>query len=409
MAIYEYLGRNSQGNLVKGRLSADAPEAVAKQLISQGVIPTQIQEIREKKIGMPPQLRKYFSSGRVKTEDLIVFARQMYTLIKAGVPILNALRHIAETARSSILAQSLTEVINDVAEGKTFSQALAQHPKIFPVIFTSLVDAGENSGQLDATFAQLIDYLELESATVKKIKAVVRYPILVIVAIVIALVVINFMVVPAFAGMFAQFKTTLPLPTRILIASSNFFTGYWPYMIGAIIVFIIAFKYYLKTLKGRSAWDHFKLQMPIIGPILNRIVLARFSRTLALMIKTSLPIIQGLTLSANILNNRYVGDKVLKMREGIERGESLARTAVESDLFSPLVIQMITVGEDAGSVDTLLSEVAGYYEREVNYDLARLGDLIEPILLVIMGAMVLLLAMGVFLPMWNMVKFIKGG
>ena len=217
------------------------------------------------------------------------------------------------------------------------------------------------------------------------------------------------MVVPAFAGMFAQFKTALPLPTRILMASSNFFINYWPYLLGAIVICMVTFKYYLKTKKGRYEWDRLKLKMPIVGPILNRVVLARFSRTLALMLKTSLPIIRGLTLSSNILNNRYISDKVLKMREGIERGESLTRTAIESELFSPLVIQMISVGEEAGSVDTLLSEIADYYEREVNYDLSRLGDLIEPVLLVIMGAMVLLLAMGVFLPMWNMVKFIKGG
>ncbi len=408
MATYEYLGRDAQGKLMKGRLNATTPEAVAEQLTSKGIIPTQIQEVREKKTGMPPELRKYFS-GKVKTEELIIFSRQMYTLIKSGVPILSSLRHIAETARSPLLRQAIVEVMDDIAEGKTFSQALGKHPTVFPVIFISLIDAGENSGQLDSTFEQLINYLELESNTVKKIKAVSRYPILVIIAIVAALVVVNFMVVPAFAGMFAQFKTALPLPTRILMASSNFFINYWPYLLGAIVICMVTFKYYLKTKKGRYEWDRLKLKMPIVGPILNRVVLARFSRTLALMLKTSLPIIRGLTLSSNILNNRYISDKVLKMREGIERGESLTRTAIESELFSPLVIQMISVGEEAGSVDTLLSEIADYYEREVNYDLSRLGDLIEPVLLVIMGAMVLLLAMGVFLPMWNMVKFIKGG
>jgi len=406
MATFKYFGRDAQGKVIKGELDATTAEAVAEQLITRGITPTDIHNVKKKGLILPPALKKYFEP-KVKIEELVAFSRQMYTLSKSGVPILKALGHIAETTRSRRMEDSLHNVIDSIAEGKTFSQSLSRHPEIFPVIFVSLIEAGENSGQMDTAFEQLTSYLELEASTIKKIKTVMRYPITVVVTIFAALFVINFWVIPNFALMFKQFKTTLPLPTRILIGSSNFCLNYWPYMLAVLIVFIILFRFLLKTKVGRYQWDKWLLKIPGIGKIIYRIMLSRFSRTFALMIKTGLPIVKGLTLAANIVNNTYVSKSINKMRDGIERGENLTQTANESELFDPLVLQMISVGEEAGSVDTLLTEVANYYEREVDYDLNRLSALMEPILLVFMGFMVLILALGVFLPMWDMVKFIK--
>ncbi|OGT07525.1 MAG: hypothetical protein A2103_03475 [Gammaproteobacteria bacterium GWF2_41_13] len=402
MTQYRYIGRDADGKLVKGKFEAMTENAMAEQLLQQSITPLHIDIIQPSDSTMNP-----FKRRKVSLEQLITFCRQMYTLIKAGVPIVQSVRHIAETSRSKALTDGLNGVVEGIEGGLTFAQALAKHPKIFPPIFVSIIDAGENSGQLDVSFEQLTRYLELEASTIKTIKTVVRYPILVTVAICTAIIVINFMVVPAFSKLFLSFHSELPLPTRILIGMSNFLTQQWYYLLIIIILLFFIIRHIIHTKLGRLSWDHWKLKIPVIGDIMYRIILARFSRTFALMLKTGLPVRRGLTLSAAIVNNEYISEAILAMRDHVERGVSLTQAARESHLFSSLVIQMISVGETAGSIDTLLTEVAEYYEREVAYDLTRLTDLIEPVLLVIMGSMVLLLALGVFLPMWDMVQFTK--
>lgn len=402
MAQYHYIGRDAEGKLVKGKLEAIATNAMAEQLLQQGITPLHIDIISPSE-----SIANMFVRRKISLEQLITFCRQMYTLIKAGVPIVQSIHHIAETSRSKALTDGLNGVVEGIEGGLTFAQALAKYPKIFPPVFVSIVDAGENSGQLDISFKQLTSYLELEASTIKTIKTVIRYPVLVIVAIFTALIVINFMVVPAFSKLFLSFHSELPLPTRILIGTSNFLTHHWYYLLIIVILLFFIIRHIIHTKPGRLSWDHWKLKIPVIGDIMYRIILARFSRTFALMLKTGLPVRRGLTLSAAIVNNEYISEAILAMRDHVERGVSLTQAARESHLFSPLVIQMISVGETAGSIDSLLTEVAEYYEREVAYDLTRLTDLIEPVLLVIMGGMVLLLALGVFLPMWDMVQFTK--
>lgn len=406
MAIYSYKGRNSEGALVKGTLEASNPDEVAAELSQKNIVPLDIRE-QKKQVSLFGKLNKDLSTKGVTSEDLIIFCRQVYALIKAGVPIVNALTYLIETTRSKMLADCLHGIIGNISKGQTLTQSMQKYPKVFSPIFISMVDAGENGGQLDVAFKQLIDHLELEDRTVKQVKSVVRYPILVITAIIGALAVVNFMVVPAFAKMFANFKSTLPLPTRILIGMSNFFTNYWPYVLVGIVIIGIAIYRFLKTKKGRFWWDKQKIRLPIMGPIIKRIILARFSRTLAMMVHTGLPIVQGLSLVANVVGNEFVKERILFIREGVERGESLTKKAQEANLFPGMVLQMISVGEETGSIDNLLQEVAKYYESEIEYDLKHLAEMIEPILLVFMGAMVLVLALGIFLPMWDMVKFAR--
>jgi MSHA biogenesis protein MshG len=267
---------------------------------------------------------------------------------------------------------------------------------------------GENTGQLEQSFLKLTSYLERDLATRKRIKAALRYPSMVLIAISAALVILNIFVIPTFANMFAKLGADLPFATQFIIASSDFFINYWPHMIVALIVIIILIKKSLQTKQGRYQWDRRKINIPIIGSIIERSILARFSHSFAIVLKAGVPMTTGLSLVAEAVDNSYMQEKISAMRQNIESGESLLRSTIASALFTPLVIQMVSVGEETGRVDELLVEVGDYYEREVDYDLATLTARIEPLLLLVVAAMVLVLALGIFTPMWDMASAIQG-
>ncbi|MEX0623471.1 MAG: type II secretion system F family protein, partial [Saccharospirillum sp.] len=256
--------------------------------------------------------------------------------------------------------------------------------------------------RLDTAFQQLVSHLELEKDTRKHIASATRYPIIVVSAIALAMVVINFMVIPAFAGVFAKLGADLPLPTRILLTSSDIMISTWPYLLGLIILGVYAFKRWKKTPQGALAWDRQILRFPLTGGIYERIALGRFARPFAMMLEAGVPLLQALSVASRTVGNKYIGKGIESMMSGIKRGESLQVTASASGLFNPLILQMIAVGEESGNVSGLLVDIADFYDQEVEYDLKRLAEAIEPILLLFMGIMVLVLALGVFLPMWDL-------
>jgi MSHA biogenesis protein MshG len=416
MPNFLYTGRDGEGKLVKGAMEAATSDIAAGKLIEKGVIPLEINEGKsalrkakssEQQSTLSKILNWEVLPKKVKAEDIITFCRQMYTLSKAGVPILDALNQLASSARTTGFKKALLDVVKDISSGLSLEKALAKHKKIFSKLFVSVVAAGENIGQLDMAFSQLAIYLELEQKTKQRIKTALRYPTILIVTLTIALIVVNFMVVPVFADIFTHMNMDLPLPTRILIASSAFFTNYWPYLLIGIILLAVVIYYYLKTATGRYLWDKWKLKIPVFGFIIYRILLGRFARTFSMMVHAGVQLVQSLNLVADVMDNTFLRERILKMRAGIERGDTLIKTATNSELFSSLVLQMMSVGEESGSIDTLLMEVAEFYEGDVDYDLKRLADLIEPFLLIIMGVMVLVLALGVFLPMWDMISSIQ--
>ena len=280
---------------------------------------------------------------------------------------------------------------------------------VFTTLFISMVSVGENTGQLDQAFRQLAGYLELERETRKRIKQATRYPLFVLIAMSVALVVINLLVIPAFAKVFEQFHADLPWPTRVLIGTSQFFQDFWWLLLLLAGGSLYAFFKWIETDAGALKWDATKLRLPIVGGIFERIALARFTRTFAMMYKAGVPLLQTLSINSASVGNRHIGQAILGMREGVERGEALTRTASSSGLFTPLVLQMMAVGEETGALDDLFVEVADFYEQEVDYDLKQLASAIEPILIVAMGIMVLILALGVFLPMWELASVAKGG
>ena len=299
------------------------------------------------------------------------------------------------------------DILVNIESGRALSSSLARHPGIFSTLYISMIRVGEESGRLDESFQRVARYLEREKETRERIKAALRYPVFVLIAIAVAIAIINIWVIPAFAKLFASAGATLPWQTRLLIATSDFFVDWWPLMLLAITGGIMGSRYYIQTEQGRYNWDRIKLRIPIVGGIIHRATLARFSRAFSMALSSGVPIIQAMTVVSRSVDNEFVGDHILGMRNGIERGESLTRTATMTSMFTPLVLQMMAVGEETGQVDEMLSEVADYYEREVDYDIKNLSSSIEPVMIVAIGIMVLILALGVFLPMWDLTSVIK--
>ncbi|TAA45197.1 type II secretion system F family protein [Corallincola spongiicola] len=408
MPTFEYRGRDSRGGEVKGQIDAANAGAAADLLSQRQVIPLQVKAKAGAAEGSSFDINDLLPS-KVSLDDLSLFTRQMFSLSKAGVPILRAINGLAQSSSSKALKAALSDVAQELEGGRTISTAMSQHPKIFSKLFVAIVHVGENTGRLEDAFKQLSGYLELEIETRKRIKTALRYPSFVVIAIVIALVIMNIMVIPAFADMFKQFGAQLPLPTRILIGMSNFFVEYWWALLLGAVTLVSGTIYAINTPKGRWRWDRFKLRMPIVGDIINRSTLARYARSFSLMLQSGVPLTHALNLVADAVDNEFMGQKIRDMRQGIERGESLLRTANSSELFTPLVMQMIAVGEETGRIDELLLDAAEYYEREVDYDLKTLTARIEPILIGVVAGMVLLLALGIYLPMWDMMSAMKGG
>ena len=407
MPTYNYKGRDGAGNLVDGSVDAANENAVAETLLSRGVRPVEIKigESANKKGGF--DLSSIFSR-KISQNDLLMFCRQMYTLSKAGIPIMRALHGLGDTISNKKLVEVLKQLESDLAGGLPLAVAMKKFPKVFNSLFVALVNVGENTGRLEEAFQQLAEYISLEVETKRRVKSAMRYPVIVISFIVLAMIILNIWVIPVFADMFGKFGVELPLSTRILIGTSNFFVKYVWFIFALLFLLPFTWLWWIKTPAGRYKWGKWQLKIPVMGSILIRSQLARFSRSFAIMIRSGVSLNVALTLVADAIDNAYLAEKVLKMREGVERGESMYQTAVASGMFSPLVLQMFAVGDETGQIDTLLIEVAEHYDREVDYELKALTSKIEPILLLVVAGMVLILALGIFTPMWDMYGAMQG-
>jgi MSHA biogenesis protein MshG len=411
MPAFNYIGRDASGKQVKGAIEGANSAFVAEQLSRQRIIPISIESAgnsAKANASADIDIRDLLGLNQVTLDDLIVFCRQMYALIKSGVPILRAINGMAESSTSVKLKVALNDISTQLEGGFPLSTALHQHSKLFSPLFISLIHVGENTGNLDDAFLKLAGYFEREQETRKRIKTALRYPSFVLIAIVAAMVILNIFVIPTFANMFAKLGADLPWATKMLIGSSNFFLDYWPHMLIASVGGIIGLKHYLRTPRGMYLWDKRKLKLPVVGGVIERSILSRFSHSFSIILRAGVPMTSGLTLVADAVDNTYMREKIIAMRSNIESGESLLRSAATSTLFTPLVLQMIAVGEETGRVDELLEEVGNYYEREVDYELSTLTARIEPIMIVIVAVMVLILALGIFTPMWDMMSAFKG-
>jgi MSHA biogenesis protein MshG len=402
MPVFAYKGRNPRGELVQGTLDSVDTSAVADQLMNSSITPIEISAAPiTKQITRPEWLNKLLEQ-RIGLIDVLLFSRQMNTLLKAGVPILRALAGLQESTQNKTFATVLQDLRNSLDAGRELSAAMRRQESVFSPFYISMVRVGEMTGRLDEIFLRLFAHLDFERRTREQIKAALRYPSFVIAAIVVAIIIINIWVIPAFAKVYAGFHAELPFLTQVLIATSNFMVHYWPVMLLAVVSSVFALRMYIQTPNGRYRWDKFKLNLPVVGDIVRKATLARFARSLALAVKSGLPIVQGLSVVAKVVDNDYIGQRIEQMRDGVERGETILRTAMSSGVFTPVVLQMIAVGEETGAVDELMEEIAEMYDREVEYQVKNLSAQIEPILIIGIGVLVLILALGVFLPIWDL-------
>ncbi|QGX60382.1 type II secretion system F family protein [Alteromonas mediterranea] len=411
MPQFSYAGKSAQGGPLKGIIEAASAQAAAQALLSQNIVPISIEETKKsnasKELGGLDIGR--LLEKRVGLDEMIIFSRQMYSLLKAGIPIIRAIKGLSENASHKRFQEILKDIADQLEQGRSLSSAMVKYEKVFTRLTISVVVVGENTGKLDDVFLQLALYFEREQETRKRIKSALRYPTFVLIALAIAMFILNLFVVPVFTQMFERFDTELPIMTRVLIGTSNFFVNYWWLILIVLIATIISAKQYVNSTNGRLKWDKFKLKLPVVGSIIERSLLARYSRSFSMILRAGVPLTAGLSLTADAVDNAHMQMRIKAMRQGIEKGDSLLRVSKNSELFSTLVLQMIAVGEETGRLEPLLEESADYYEREVDFDLKSLTAKIEPILIGVVAVMVLILALGIFTPMWNMMSAVKGG
>ena len=401
MASYAYRGRNADGATVNGRVEAPNLDAAAEQLFGNRITPLEIREAEDTASGNI-SLKQILTSDKITDVERITFARQMHNLTKAGLPLDRAIRGLEASLANPGFKSVLREVVGSLERGNTLADALAQHPKVFNDLFISLVNVGENTGRLDLAFADLAKYIEVERTTEKQLKSATRYPTFVLAAMVGALAVITVFVIPAFSGVFERMGSELPWQTKAHIGTSNFAVTYWPYILTTSMLSYLGFRYWIGSKEGAEKWDQVRIRLPLVGGIFERIALARFAKTFAIMGRSGVPVVRSLSIVSDVVGNRYIGSKIAGMGDGVTRGESLYLTAQRSGIFLPLVLQMIAVGEESGNLPDLLDEVSEFYDGEIEYDLSRLTESIEPILIMFIAGLVLVLALGVFLPIWDL-------
>ena len=403
MSNFAFKGRNGRGELVEGIVDALNSDAVASQLMAGGVVPVSIEPTADAvTTATGSSWIEALTAKPITMEDTLVLTRQFYTLQKAGVPILRSLAGLEASTSHPGIVSLLQDVRASLDQGRELATAFGRHPGVFSPFFIAMTRVGELTGRLTEVFQRLAEHLEFELDIRARIKQALRYPIMVMIAMGIALVVINLFVLPKFADVFAHFKSELPLMTRILLGFSGWTVRWWPLVVGGGIGLVLVWRNWIATPGGRYTWDRFKLKLPIAGDIVLKATLARFARSFALASSSGVPISQTMTVVAQTVDNAYIGARIEQMRDGVERGESISRCATGTGVFTPLVLQMIAVGEETGELDTLMVEIAQMYERETDYAIKGLSAAIEPILLAVIGAMVLVLALGVFLPLWNL-------
>ncbi|MBP1204432.1 MSHA biogenesis protein MshG [Duganella sp. 1411] len=404
MPFFAYKARNARGELMQGVLEGPDSGAVADQLFNTGVTPIEITVTQKAVATHGESWLSRLLEKKVTSMDVQLFSRQLYTLLKSGVPIMRGLAGLQESSVSKSFGKVIKDLRESLDSGRELSAAMRRHPEVFSPFYLSMVRVGEMTGRLEEVFLRLFDHLEFDRDMRERVKTATRYPSFVILAMVIAMVIVNMFVIPAFVGVFKSLNAELPLMTRVLIGTSNFTVRYWPMMAVAAVAGVWGFRAWIATQRGLYQWDKFKLKIPVAGKIILKATMARFARSFALSNRSGVPIVQGLTVVSQTVDNAYLCARVEQMRDGVERGDSILRTAAAAGVFTPVVLQMIAVGEESGSIDDLMDEIAQMYEREVDYELKTLSAQIEPILIVFLGIMVLVLALGIFLPIWDLGK-----
>ncbi len=408
MPSFSYTAINEQGREVSGSIEAADQSAAERQLEGQELMPLRVSQVDSKgKSAAKVVAPVAETSGKrkaVSERDIIDFTKQLVTLMKAGVPILSSLETLAGQAANPAFAETLVTVATDIAAGNDFSAALFKHPKVFSELYCNAVRAGEVGGVLDEVLTRLTGVMQRDWEIRKSVKSALRYPMIVVIGMAVAFLVLVSFVVPKFAKVFEQINMELPLPTKLLLGLASLLQNYWWALIIVVGGAIFGFKRYLSTPKGEYWWDATLLKLPIFGPLVMKTAMTRFTKMFETLSRSGLPILQIFEVVSRTIGNKVLGEALLKASEGIEHVRGVAVSLSETGLFPPLVVRMISVGEDSGAIDEMLGNIGEYYDGEVQSTVEGLTGMIEPILTVGMGAMVLVLALAIFLPMWNMME-----
>lgn len=405
MPSFHYRARDKQGALITGFLDAPDSTQLEASLDKMGLIPISITS-KAPSTGLIDNLNKLFQN-KVPQQEIILFSRQLATLFGAGVPLTRSLYTLERQIESPVFKAVVKKIREAVEGGGSFSGSLKAHPKVFPELYSNMVEAGEAGGILESVLDRLAFMLEKNAENRAKVKSATLYPKIVLGAIAMAVVVLMNFVVPKFAKLYATFKVELPLPTRILIILSDAFTSYW--YIAAFIAasFFFGLRFYLTTESGKYNRDKFSLKVPVFGPLLLKSVLSRFSRVLASLYKSGLPILQSLDIVSRAVENKLIEAEIKLIEDNVRAGKPISEPMSASRNFPPMVVQMVTVGEDTGNLDEMLEKTAEYYDREVDATIRNLTTLLEPILLAFIFGIVLFLALAIFLPMWDILKIVR--
>jgi type IV pilus assembly protein PilC len=396
---------NKTGKVVEGSLEAENAQLVVSKLRSMGYTPLEIQQQGGANLGR--ELKLPFLSDRIKLKDVAVFSRQFATMINSGLSLLRALYILSEQTESKPLAEVVTQVRMDVERGSSLSASLAKHPKAFNRLYVSMVRAGEVGGALDSVLMRLAETIEKQVELRRKVKSAMTYPMVVGILVLLIVTGMLLFVIPMFQNIYKELGGKLPAPTQMLINISNICRKFWYLIFGVEIGAAIAFKRWINSEEGRKKWDAIKLKVPIFGKLVRKTALARFSRTLSALVRSGVPILESLDIVAETSGNHVVSLAVRDTQQAVKRGEPLSRKLEDHDVFPPMVVQMMAVGEETGALDEMLDKIADFYDQEVEATVDALTSLIEPLLIVVMGVCVGGMIISLYLPMFNIIKLIK--
>jgi len=403
MPIFRYKARDSFSRSVSGTTTAESRDAAAKKLQELNYVPILIEETHEAHFS---SVLARFSQG-VKSEEVSVFTRQLYSLQKAGLPLLSSLESIAQQTNNKFFKAVIENVSSDIRGGLSFSDSLKKHGRIFDGVYIAMVKAAESGGNIVVVLEQLVALIERDIDTRSRIKAATQYPLIAFIILCIGFLVVVTFVIPRFAAVYSQFKAALPLPTRILIGINVAIHNYWFIFFPVTGAVIYAFIRFINTTPGRIIWDNFKLKIPVLGPLVTMMIMSRFARVTAILMKSGVPILEVFDLVASTTGNVIITRAILSVKESVNQGKGISEPMKVCGLFPPGVVQMVAVGEQTGRIDELLMSVADYYDTESGYMIKNLTTYIEPILIIVLGGMVLMLALGIFMPMWNLMNVFK--
>jgi len=401
MQTYHYEGRNKFGERMHGRIESASPQAVAKWLMDSEISPTRIREERQP-APQPEWFTNLTGENKVSPVELQLLTRQMANMVRAGMPLMQAIDGIQRSTASKALAKALQAVRADLDRGSDLSAAFARHPKIFDDFYVNMIKVGESSGRLDEAFRELFKQIEFDRDLSKKVKSAVRYPTFVMTALAIGMSVLMLFVIPVFANTYKSLRAELPMITQVLIGISNFSRQYWWLVLAALAGAAFLWRRWTATPRGHYLWDRTKTRIPVIGSIVFKACVARFCRNFAMASRSGVPLVPSLELAARVVGNAFYEQRILQMRRGVERGDSFTRVATTAGIFSSMEIQMLSVGEATGEVAEMMEQIALIHSEDVTYEVGKLSETIEPILLGVMGLMVGILLLGVFTPLWNL-------